>query len=147
MDKHQLRLDKYLWKFVDYDKAFGAQCVDVPKSYCKEVFWFEMWPVGWHAKNTSMARTFRNSPLWRELSWNDGINMRKWDILVSAPTWKNKSWHIWVIDSVSPKWYVLIEQNTLWWGAKFIKGNEIRKRLVLRGKPPILRYFRFVWNK
>ena len=137
---HQQFKDKRIGKFIDNDGAYGYQCVDVPRQYCKEVYWFGMWPVGGSAKNASLWQTFKNDKRWTEYKpWQP---IEQGDILISAPTATNEHWHIWVIDYSDAIGYWLLEQNTKGGGTK-IKGNEVKVRYVKRWKPPILRFFRF----
>ncbi len=144
MITHAQFLTKWKGKFVDADGSFGNQCVDLPIQYCKEVYGFAMWPVGWSAKNASLIHTFRNDPRWKV--YLPGQAAKQWDILVSAPTETNPHGHIGIYDSEDKKGYNLLEQNTKWWGTK-VPWNEIKVRHVSRGKPPILRFFRFIPKK
>lgn len=137
---HQQFKDKRLWKFIDNDGAYGYQCVDVPRQYCKEVYGFDMWPVGGSAKNASLWQTFKNDPRWKEYKpWQP---IEQGDILISAPTATNDHWHIWVIDYSDAIGYWLLEQNTKGGGTK-TKWNEVKVRFVKRGNPLVLRFFRF----
>jgi len=138
---HQQFKDKWLGKFIDRDGAYGAQCVDVPWQYCKEVYGFSMWLVWWSAKNTSLWQTFKNDSRRKEYKpWDP--SMSQGDILISAPTKTNSHWHIGIVDYINDVWYGLLEQNTKGGGTK-TKGNEVKVRLVKRWHPPILRFFKF----
>lgn len=138
---HQQFKDKRLGKWVDFDGAYGNQCVDLAKQYVKEVYGFVMWPVG-SAKDCSLVKSFHNDKRWSVYLPDTGVSMKQGDVLISAPTKTNEHGHIGIVDSIDGKWYWLLEQNTAWGGTK-TTANAIKVRKVLRGKPPILKFFRF----
>lgn len=137
---HQQFKDKWIGKFIDWDGGFGNQCVDVPWQYCKEVYWFAMWLVGWSAKNASLVQTFKSDK--RRTEHKPWEPIEQGDILISAPTATNEHGHIWVIDYSNAVGYWLLEQNTKG-GGTATKWNEVKVRLVKRWHPPVLRFFRF----
>jgi hypothetical protein len=78
--------DKFLWTRIDYDKAFGYQCIDLIKLYLDICLWW--WKVGalWNANQV---------PKNLEKKWFCKLDPKKtmiqWDIIVHTQ-WIY--WHI-----------------------------------------------------
>ena len=103
---------KYLGKAVDYDKAFGVQCVDIVDQYLKDVFGITgVWVDG--AKDfynkfdsyPALKKNFARIPNTKDLVVKEG------DIVV----WGGGDWgHIAIGTGVGDKdYFTSLEQNTL----------------------------------
>lgn len=128
---------KRIWQFVDFDWYYWNQCVDLIRDYCWDVYNYNMGRLP-KAKDASLATTF---PWWKRIELHDWIKAKPWDIGVTGGT---KYGHIFIFDKVYNNGYDILEQNGVG-GWKKIPWNEIRVRSLKRGKPPLLRYFRYVW--
>jgi len=118
---------EHLWKYIDADWKYGFQCMDLIRSYCEEVFWFNMWV-------TAQARDVNNTHTlpWRKklIIWKD--DFKKWDI-ITLDLWKY--WHIWIVDKTDTTGVYVLEQN--WsgkWSWQMIPWNEIRIKKYKRWK-------------
>ena len=125
---------EHLGKFIDADGSYGYQCMDLIRSYCKEVFWFTMWA-------TPQARDVNNTHTlpWRKklIIWQD--DLKRWDI-ITLDLWKY--WHIGIVDKTDSTVIYILEQNWSWkWSGQKIKWNEIRVKKYKRGK--IINCFRY----
>lgn len=137
LSKHDAYKKERLWKFVDVDLAYWAQCVDLAKHYVYQVYGTKMWYVG-SAKDCSLA-SFGWSKHWQEFEpWI--VDMKQGDVVVSWPTKTNKHWHIGIVDYTDKEGYWLLEQNTKWGGTK-TPWNEIKVRKVKWGN--VLKFFRY----
>ena len=118
---------EYIWKFVDMDWAYGYQCMDLIRSYCKEVHGFNMW-------RTPQARDVNNThtlPGRQQLVIRQD-DLKRGDIII-LDLWKY--WHIGIVDRTDATGIYILEQNgsgkQSW---AMIKWNEIRVKKYKRGK-------------
>jgi hypothetical protein len=123
--------NKYIWKSVDVDNAFGSQCVDLAKAYSKEVYNIALWKTG-NAKDW-----FIN---WVGLSqWHQKVKYLPWKIAPQGAIifwWNWVYGHVAIVDSANEKEVTFIEQNgvgdnpatpqnEMW---NWVGGNAIRLR-------------------
>lgn len=98
--------DKWLWKRIDYDKAYWYQCVDLIKQYADECLWmWKIWAI-WNAKDVP------NWSFWKKFTkivWMNDI--MQWDIIVKT---NSKYWHIAIVDRVVWDKIYVLEQNGSW---------------------------------
>ena len=98
--------DKWLWKRIDYDRAYWYQCVDLIKQYADECLWmWKIWAI-WNAKDVP------NWSFWKKFTkivWMNDI--MQWDIIVKT---NSKYWHIAVVDRVVWDKIYVLEQNGSW---------------------------------
>ena len=98
--------DKWLWKRIDYDRAYWYQCVDLIKQYADECLWmWKIWAI-WNAKDVP------NWGFWKKFTkivWMNDI--MQWDIIVKT---NSKYWHIAVVDRVVWDKIYVLEQNGSW---------------------------------
>lgn len=108
---------KMLWKRVDFDSAYGYQCVDLIKDYMCSVFGIKVYK-SWNANEirTNKYRIFDK----RRKKVVGTSNLIQWDIIVSL---KGKYWHIAIVDDK----YNVLEQNGSWKNSgSWIWANAIR---------------------
>jgi hypothetical protein len=125
-----------LGKFIDADKAYWNQCVDLIRDYCKKARNYGMGQLP-SAKDANNIKTFpwlKSIVVWTDDLWSG-------DIIITWATQFNKYGHIAIIDTIWKSWPVILEQNGKGGGTK-IEGNQIRTRGTRRGN--ILKVFRFV---
>ena len=68
--------NKWLGKRIDYDKAYGYQCVDLIKQYLDEVLWFGSVGSLWNAKDIPSTLVKKGFPkLWV-------TSLLQWEIIV-----------------------------------------------------------------
>ena len=98
--------DKWLWKRIDYDRAYWYQCVDLIKQYADECLWmWKIWAI-WNAKDVP------NWNFWKRFTkivWMNDI--MQWDIIVKT---NSKYWHIAIVDRVVWDKIYVLEQNGSW---------------------------------
>jgi hypothetical protein len=111
--------DKFLWTRIDYDKAFGYQCIDLIKLYLDVCLWW--WKVGalWNANQV---------PKNLEKKWFCKLDPKKtmiqWDIIVHTQ-WIY--WHIAIVDHILNWRVYVLEQNWTWknsWSERAIKSRK-----------------------
>lgn len=122
---------KYNGKAVDFDKAYGAQCVDLFRQYCQDV-------VGCpHTGSVDGAKE-----LWERFSSNrekeffirlNAMQARLGDVLIEDATPTNKWGHVSIILAVENDKALVIQQNGISQG-----GCELAMR-SLKGALGILR--------
>lgn len=112
----QQYIEKWSGKKVDFDGHYGYQCVDLVRSFCREVLWVSLWPSGGSAKTmwANKHGTFNNK-------WKKVVNNPKdpkqvpapWDIIFWIG-WKYSKWgHVWIVD----EWFLwankidILDQN------------------------------------
>ena len=127
--------ERWLWKKIDYDWAFGYQCVDLIKLYADKCL--GMWKI-WAIGN---AKDVPNGKFWKKftkIEWMD--NIMQWDIIVKT---NSKYWHIAIVDRILwDKVYVLEQNgsgknswNWLWANAIRVQPyNKTFYQIILRSK-------------
>ena len=104
-------ITKYIGKKVDFDGAYGAQCVDLFRQYCKDVLKIPHTGSVDGAKDLMLQ--YDNLPL--EKKYFNAIktrNVRYGDIAVYGATKTNKYGHVAIVVSAIDKYRTLVfEQN------------------------------------
>lgn len=102
--------DKYINKRIDFDKAYGYQCVDLILQYCNEVFSISN-PWVWNAKTSLTWNTTLNKEFDR-IDYKSGVIPLVWDVVIWNSTKTNPYWHIWIVDYwTNSSKLCVIEQN------------------------------------
>lgn len=96
-----------LGKKVDYDDAFGAQCVDLYRQYCKDVLDVPQSPAVEGAKDIiecpGVLSVTRDSAL---------ADYSRGDVLIWGATAANKYGHVAILVSVyNTKYFIVLEQD------------------------------------
>lgn len=127
-------IKNYEEKQIDFDKAFGSQCVDVFRQYCKEVLGIKE-----HTGSVEGAKdlylNFDNMKLMQKY-FQKIYTPRKGDIVIFNKTPTNKYGHVAIVIYATRKTLVVFEQN----GFDQKKGSYINIRTFdnvlgfLRGK-------------
>lgn len=99
---------KMLWSRVDYDKAYGYQCVDLFKDYMKNVLKIRCWKTG--NANQIRYNTYNCFDENRE-QIKGTKDLMQWDILISL---KWTYGHIGIFDRYAWGKICLLEQNWSW---------------------------------
>jgi len=108
--KYLESVKKWIWKTVDYDKAYANQCVDFIRQYAKD--------IGKPITTYGNATDFIKKWLWP--NWE---RVKEWQVADIGIQQASKSLpygHIFVVESISDKVYV-IEQNR---DGKAFKNND-----------------------
>lgn len=116
-----------LWGRIDYDGAYGYQCVDYVRWYAKEIGhtigtfsgsayngWTTMSPFRWTEWQRKIYKTWKIAP--------------RWAIVFFAPTPKNKYGHVAVVMNATLKTITVSEQNAGSWNGNGIGSNAITVR-------------------
>lgn len=142
-----MKLDEFINKYintkVDFDNAFGAQCVDLFRQYCKDV---------WNIPHTGAVEGAKDLFLkWEKMplekkyfkkipankAYND-TEMEFGDVVVWGETSNNKYGHVAIlISKVDEKSILVFEQNG-------IKQNGAK--LALKSIENMLGVLRFDWG-
>lgn len=111
--------DKCIWNRIDYDWAYGYQCVDLIKLYLdKCLWWWKVWAL-WNANQ--VPKNLEKKWFWK---LDPKKTMIQWDIIVHTQ-WIY--WHIAIVDHILNDRVYVLEQNWTWknsWSWK--NWNEIR---------------------
>ena len=118
---------KWLGKKVDFDNAYGFQCIDLARHYHKDIFWFDMWTF-WGTAWTGWLKFKRSMLHFSEVRVKSTQIPPIWAIVFFSPTsMGNKEWHVAICDYCQ-MWgnkIDVLEQNALgWWSWTW--GNAIR---------------------
>lgn len=97
--------------YIDFDNAYGGQCVDVPMRYCHDLF-------GWNPGGN--ACDYRSNYLpegWQRFQYSAGVVPQPGDIIVYQPNWGDPIWtgefgHVGLVYSANASGMVTMEQNT-----------------------------------
>ena len=110
--------NKWLGKRIDYDKAYGYQCVDLIKQYLDEVLGFGRVGALGNAKNVPSTLTKKGfSKLWV-------TSIIQWDIIVRT-RWTYG--HIAIVDRIVNGRVYVLEQNGSWRNSwSWVGENAIR---------------------
>ena len=124
---HQEFVDKYKGQIVDFDGAWGAQCVDLARQYMKEVWGFTMQPEG-VAGAADFFFNHEKRPVQRGLCncvpYTGAIRPPKGSLLIFKSSGTNKYGHIAVCLDATSENMAVFEQDGI--------NNE---RLYNEGKP------------
>lgn len=96
--------------YIDFDNAYGGQCVDVPMRYCNDLF-------GWNPGGN--ACDYRSNYLpegWQRIPYSAGMVPQPGDIVVFQPNWGDPIWtgdfgHVGLVYSANASGMVTMEQN------------------------------------
>ena len=137
---------KYLGKFIDYDKAFWYQCVDLIKAVLD--WCYQVGPVGVMGNAIDYMESLpRMYPQFKQYLTNNK-QLTPWDIVISPYLWiminSKMSGHMWLFDSYWPNLTInVLEQNGRWWTwGKGWAGNEIRIKNY-----PMIKFPYFITDK
>lgn len=127
--------NKMLWWRIDYDKAYGYQCVDLFKDYMDSVLG-ESQGRTWNA-NEIRQNKYNCFWEWRkQIKWTKDI--MQWDIAISL---YGNYWHIGIVDTVDSEHIYLLEQNGSWSAAtNWTNWDEIRVKWYKKS------FFVWVWR-
>ena len=118
-------MDKYVWKSVDYDKMYWAQCVDFVKQFALEQYWVRLdsflgsaysWWITWNAFDKKQ---------WDRVVYQKWLVPEIGDILFLDKIKSNPYGHVCVVDNNCTKDILcVIEENAgngngdgKWWNA------------------------------
>lgn len=118
--KFKSSVRKWLWKSVDRDKAFWAQCVDWVKQYCAE----SGYPITTHGNAIDLWEKWLGD-YHRKIAYKAWLYPQPWDIVIQS--WPTKYGHIFVADVSDSSKLNAIEQNAGTWNWDWKWGNAIRK--------------------
>lgn len=100
-----------IWTVVDYDKMYGAQCVDFAREYAAST-WNPIGAFGWSAYSWWESGAPFKGTKWKRCEKLAKSVPSAWDIIFFAPTKNNKWWHVAVVDGqCTPFKLNIIEQN------------------------------------
>jgi len=143
---HKEYLRRYIWKRVDFDSAYGYQCVDLTRHYCASVRWYLAWVFGgsaiawWENRKT----TFKGKQSITGFP-KDVKSIKQWDVvifkakakcMVKYPwvgnAWKSitfgKEWHVGQVDYVDNDGVLrIVEQNGN--NGRIVNGKRVRDGL------------------
>lgn len=105
-------MDKWAGKGIDFDGAFGNQCVDVFRQYCKEVLNSpHLGPVV-GAKDLYLDFDKTKEPAWfKRIPYVSGLVPELGDFIVYGSTPTNQYGHVALVLFASEKVVVVLEQN------------------------------------
>jgi hypothetical protein len=100
-------INTYKGTKVDFDKSFGAQCVDLFRQYCKDVLEIPQTPAVEGAKdlinNPGTLKVIKDSVL---------ADYSKGDVLIWGPTDSNKYGHVAILVAIyNTKYFIVFEQD------------------------------------
>lgn len=136
--KLQEFMNKWLWKRIDVDNAYGYQCTDLSKKRAMELG-IKPWTFNGAAKNAD-KNTFPWMKLMLPWPWND---LKPWDILQQQATATNPYWHTGVVVRNTVDGYILLEQNWATWKWTWLWQDAIRTKRYTRKNRQIVNFFRF----
>jgi len=122
---HAQFVKKYLGKYCDWDKAYGAQCVDLMRFYIKEVFGLAPYTAVPGAPTAKQIYyNFKTNAYFKKVDNTPNGIPKKGDLVFFKtsilPTWLyGFAGHTAVIDSASLYSMIVLEQN-------YPTGNSIR---------------------
>ena len=100
-------IKKYLGKKVDYDKAYGYQCVDLYRQYCEEVLNVPQSP-----RIEGAADIFKNPGKLTAVPESTTADYSAGDILIWGPTDTNKFGHVAILVSIyNTNNFIVLEQD------------------------------------
>lgn len=113
---------QYEGKKIDYDSAYGAQCVDLVRLYIHLV-WGLPQPKSIISAYEAYTRWLRCGDGFNEISWKSLTEIARGDIVVFPPTDTNPHGHIAIVLDVADDEVLCFEQNGL-----TQKGAEQKRR-------------------
>lgn len=101
---------QYEGKKIDYDGAYGAQCVDLVRLYIHLV-WGLPQPKSIISAYEAYTRWLRCGDGFNEISWKSLTKIARGDIVVFPPTDTNPHGHIAIVLDVADDEVLCFEQN------------------------------------
>lgn len=127
---------KYNGKKVDYDKAYGAQCVDIFRQYCKEVLNIEYTGGVNGAKDLWLDyfKMPKEQKYFMLVKDKDGTKYKEGDVLVWGATKTNQYGHVAILLAEMSGDLIVFEQNGF---------KQDGAKIILRTKENLLGALRF----
>ena len=119
---------------LDYDGAYGAQCVDVFNFYLRDV-WGISNPIGMYPVGYAYQIFNYNAPAgWEKISGSG--NYRVGDVVIWNPPRGKKAGHVGIVYSVDGGTVRIFQQN---YSGKYCSVNVIHSTNLIRGvfRPPL----------
>ena len=128
-------LKKWIGKIVDYDKAYGYQCVDFARQHAKD-----MWNPIWTFWGSALNGWLTGSPFvwtkWERVTNTTTAIPKEWDIVFLDKTASNPYWHVAIAwEGCTGSKLVLIEQNAGNGNGDGKNGNKITMRTIKYNDP------------
>ena len=106
-----MKLDEFINRYintkVDFDKAFGAQCVDLFRQYCKDVLNIPQTPAVEGAKDIFDNCGCLNSTIDSALA-----DYSRGDVLIWNSSKTNKYGHVAILVAIyNTKYFIVLEQD------------------------------------
>jgi hypothetical protein len=122
-------VNKWIWKSADYDKAYGAQCVDFARQYCADAGYTIGTFSGSAYNGWKTGSPFNKQ--WNRIEYKTWLYPNPWDVVFFAPTKTNPYGHVAIWDRGCNAFDLcIVEQNAGSgnWDGKW--GNAIKRSLV-----------------
>ena len=121
--------DKWLWKTIDYDKAYNIQCTDWSRQFAKE-----QWsPIGTFS-GSALKWWQTGSPFvgteWKRVENSPTSVPKQGSIIFFDKTTSNPYGHVAVVDSADVNNITLVEQNAGSGNWDWLWANAITRRTV-----------------
>lgn len=128
-------IQKWLWKTIDYDKAYNIQCTDWSRQFALE----QGHPIGtfWgSALNGWLTGKPFIGTKWERVTNTTTAIPKEWDIVFLDKTASNPYGHVAVAgEGCTGSKLVLIEQNAGTWNGDGKNGNKITMRTIKYNDP------------
>ena len=133
-------IDKYIGKKVDFDHAYGAQCVDLFRQYAKEVLGIieHTGPCATTGGAIDLFQDYEQMPVEKKyFTRSIQKNWKSGDILIWGPTDKNKYGHVAILIAVfDNSKFLVFEQNGITQAGAEVKVRDRTNLLgYLRKRP------------
>ena len=128
-------LKNWIGKIVDYDKAYGYQCVDFARQHAKD-----MWNSIWTFWGSALTGWLTGKP-FIGTKWERVVNTvtavpKEWDIVFLNKTTSNPYGHVAVAgEGCTGSKLFLVEQNAGTWNGDGKNGNKITLREIKYNDP------------
>jgi len=96
---------EWVWKRIDYDKAFWYQCVDLIKQYMYEVLWISPGKTG-NANEMWTNKYGCFDKMWTQITWTK--DLMQGDIIFSL---NGPTGHVAIVDRIVNGQIQVLEQN------------------------------------
>jgi CHAP domain len=134
VDKYKAYRKVKLGKWVDFDGAYGMQCVDLVKDFVKE---FHGVTLG-SFSGSAFAGWESGSPFdkkWKKVVYKDGLVPQLWDVIFFDKTTKMPYGHVAIALIGTTTRLAILEQNGKVWAGEAKNGDEIRESIVTYKTP------------
>lgn len=128
-------MTSWIWKKVDYDKAYWNQCVDWARQYAQDIGY----PIGTFS-GSALNGWKTGSPFksnWKRVVYSAGKIPQKWAIVFFDKTKANPYGHVAVVHDAGERTITVVEQNA-WsgnWDGKW--ANAIITRTYSYTNAPV----------